>query len=133
MKKTMSRILALGLTASLLLTGCGGSEDEGNDTVGASGEANAQGAGDENAIKDLVYPRLATRELETFNILYSQRLEDHENLCNLTDGLLEVDSYGKLQPCLADEWGTEDGGKTWTFHIRDGVKWVDMNGEEKAD
>ena len=133
MKKTMSRILALGLTASLLLTGCGGSEDEGNDTVGASGEANAQGAGDENAIKDLVYPRLATRELETFDILYSQSFSDFENLTNLTDPLLEVDTHGKLVPCIADEWGTEDNGLNWTFHIREGVKWVDVNAQEKAD
>ena len=22
---------------------------------------------------------------------------------------------------------------TWTFHIRDGVKWVDVNGKEMAD
>ncbi len=129
MTKTMSRILALGLTAALLLTGCGGSNEE---TVGesGSGEASAQ---NKDEIKDLVYPRLATRELETFNLLYSQRLEDHETLCNLVDGLLEVDSYGKLQPGIAEKWGTEDGGLTWTFNLRDGVKWVDMNAQEKAD
>ena len=41
--------------------------------------------------------------------------------------------HGKLVPGIAEEWGTEDGGLTWTFKIRQGVKWVDVNGNEKAE
>ena len=93
--------------------------------------SNAEASADE--IKDLVIARLATREIESFNILYSQTFSDFENLTNLTDPLLEVDTHGKLVACLADEWGTEDNGLNWKFHIRDGVKWVDMNANEKAD
>ena len=37
-----------------------------------------------------------------------------------------------MVPCIAKEWGTEDGGLTWTFKLRDNVKWVDVNGNEKA-
>ena len=47
--------------------------------------------------------------------------------------MLEVDPQGKLVPCIAKEWGTEDKGLTWTFKLRDGVKWVNVNGEEMAD
>ena len=65
--------------------------------------------------------------------MYSQSFSDFENLTNLTDPLLEVDTHGKLVPCIADEWGTEDNGLNWTFHIREGVKWVDVNAQEKAD
>ncbi len=46
---------------------------------------------------------------------------------------MEVDTKGKLVPAIAKEWGTEDGGLTWTFKLREGVKWVDVNGQEKAD
>ena len=147
MKKSVSRLLALALTAALVLSGCGGggtteekpAENTGN-TTEQSGEkkeeekkeeAAAPASGDE--ITDLVISKLITRELETFNILYSQRAEDGENLTNLVDGLLEVDTDGKLVPGIAEEWGTEDGGLTWTFKIRQGVKWVDVNGNEKAD
>ena len=28
-------------------------------------------------------------------------------------------------PALATKWETSSDGKTWTFHIRDGVKWND--------
>ncbi|MFR8052957.1 MAG: ABC transporter substrate-binding protein [Negativibacillus massiliensis] len=148
MKKTLSRLLAIAMTASLVLSGCGGtggstSTEEGTSTEGnttstegnttsTEGEATAE-AGSENEIKDLVLGILSSRELETFNMLYSQRAEDFENLTQLFDGLLEADPDGKLVPAIADEWGTEDGGITWKFHIRDGVKWVDVNGNEKGD
>lgn len=71
--------------------------------------------------------------MQTFDILYSQNFFDLENLTNMQDPLLEVDTHGKLVPCIADEWGTEDDGLNWTFHIREGVKWVDVNANEKAD
>ena len=145
MKKTVSRLLALALTAALVLTGCGGgttteepadtSENTGTTestetTEGETAESNEPG---ENEITDLIIPKTLTRELETFNILYSQRAEDSENLTNLVDGLLETNPEGTLQPAIAEDWGTEDGGKTWTFKIREGVKWVDVNGNEKAE
>ena len=145
MKKTASRLLALAMTASLVLSGCGGggttTEEkpaEGGNTTEQSGEKKEEAKKEDkkeaskDEIKDLVRPIFASRELETFNILYSQRAEDYENLSNLVDGLLEADPEGKLVPCIAKEWGTEDGGLTWTFKLRDNVKWVDVNGNEKA-
>ena len=122
-KKMLSRVIALALAGTLALAGCGDkpAKDAGNG--GAEGKP----------ITDLVISKLSSRELESFNMLYSQRSEDFENLTNLWDGLLEVDPMGKVVPAIADTWGTEDGGKTWKFHVRDGVKWVDVNGNEKAD
>jgi oligopeptide transport system substrate-binding protein len=114
-----------------MLSACSGGNSKTTDTSD-DGDNNEEPKTAET-IKDLVIPKLQTRELETFNILYSQRGEDAENLTNLLDPLLEVDTYGELVPAIAEEWNTEDGGLTWTFKIRDGVKWVDMNGKEKAD
>ena len=144
MKKTLSRLLAVALTASLVLSGCGGTgansgteekkENETQQPAADKKEENKEAAASSGEeIKDLFISKLATRELQTFNILYTQMASDFENLCNLTDPLLELDSYGKLAPCVAKEWGTEDGGLTWTFKLRDNVKWVDVNGNEKAD
>ena len=140
MKKTVSRLLALALTAALVLTGCGGGTTteepaDTSDNTGTTTEAaeTAESEPAEGEITDLVIPKLTTRELQTFNTLYSQRAEDGENLTQLVDGLLETNPEGTLQPAIAEEWGTEDGGLTWTFKIREGVKWVDVNGNEKAD
>ena len=138
MKKQMSKLLALILAGVLTLSGCSGSTSGSTSEEGSSQETTTEESGEtsassENAISDLVIAKLATRELETFNILYSQSFSDFENLTNMIDALLEVDTYGRVVPAIADEWGTEDDGHTWTFHIREGAKWVDVNGNEKAD
>ena len=134
MKKTLSKLLALALTASLVLSGCGGNAEGGNSEANTQGgQANAEGsdkkeeASSKDEIKDLYIARLATRELETFNILYTQRAEDGENLTSLVDGLLESNPKGELVPCIAEEWGSEDGGLTWKFKVREGatgLEWV---------
>ena len=147
MKKTLTKLLAVAMTASVLLSACssgtttteneGGEStntgSEGTTTEESGSETETETASTGNEITDLVIPKLATREIQTFDILYSQSFNDLENLTNLTDPLLEVDNKGQIVACLADEWGTEDNGLNWTFHIREGVKWVDVNGNEKAD
>ena len=93
-----------------------------------------QGRGKQSAsaIKDLVTYESPNREQESFFILNTEKANDLNVLCNLYSPLVEVDNMGKLQPAVATEWGTEDGGLTWTFKLRDDVKWVDINGNVKA-
>ena len=144
MKKVASRLLAFALTASLLLTGCGGGtateEKENAETSTQKTEQSEEGKKEEakeekkgEQIKDLVIPKVASKEISGFNILYTQKGEDFEGLSSLMDGLLEIDTSGKLIPAIAEEWGTEDEGHTWTFKVRQGVKWVNVNGEEVAE
>ena len=135
MKKKLTGLLAILLAASMALGGCSGNTETQSADPSSEGGTTEQAESEENKheITNLVLPKTATRELQTFNILYSQLAADFENLCNLTDPLLEVDTYGELAPAIAEEWGTEDGGLTWTFHLREGFKWVDMNANEKAD
>ena len=141
MKKLLSKVLALTLVSSMVLSGCGntGTTDKTTDnpeTTEEKTEENTETAeetkqGEE--ITDLVIPKLATKEISGFNLLYTQKGEDFEGLSSLMDGLLEVDHDGKLMPAIAEEWGTEDEGHTWTFKIREGVKWVNVNGEEVGE
>ena len=70
-------------------------------------------------IKDLYDYELQSREIETWNVLYSQLATDLQVLTNLYDGLLESDEYGKLVPAVAESWETEDNGITWEDIIRD--------------
>ncbi len=132
MKKRFLGLVSLMLIFSLIFGGCSTSEEK-EKTTGDSSEKQGEEQKESQEIKNLVIPKLATRELETFNILYSQLAADFENLCNLVESLLEVDSHGALKPALAEKWETKDGGLTWNFNLRDGVKWVNLNGEEKAD
>lgn len=41
------------------------------------------------------------------------------------DGLMTYDREGKRLPRLATKWETSDDGKTYTFTLREGVKWSD--------
>lgn len=135
MKKITSKVSALVLTAALALTACGGSgsgQTTPNTGSSESGSA-ASEAAKETAIKDIVLFEAPNREQEGFFILNTEKANDLNVLCNLYSPLLEIDTKGKLQPAVATEWGTEDGGLTWTFKLRDDVKWVDINGNVKAD
>ncbi len=84
-------------------------------------------------VTDLVLTRTAAQEMETFNILYSQSFSDFYYLTNMIDSLVEVDTDGKVVPALAESWEPNEDKTQWTFKIREGVKWVDVNGNEKGD
>ena len=42
-------------------------------------------------------------------------------------GLTKFDAEGNMVPCLATEWSNSEDGKTWTFTIREGVKFSNGN------
>lgn len=126
MKRKMTRVIAMMLAAAMALGGCSSAGSSGE-----SAESDSTGA-EQEAITDLVLAKVATSELATFNLLSSETSADTQYLTNIWDGLLEVDNYGELAPCIAEDWGSEDGGLTWTFNLRDNVTWVDVDGNEKA-
>ncbi len=73
------------------------------------------------------------RELETWNIHYSQAAADLNVLCNLIDGLLTNDNHGNLKLNAAKSYETPDGGKTWIFTLNEGMTWFNKEGEVQAD
>ncbi len=140
MNKTVTKVLALCAAATMTLTACTNKPNQNEQTIGDSSvQTEDKKTGDsadvlgKHEISDLVLPKLAQNELTTFNIMHSETNEDFEVLFNLVEGLLEKDSLDKRHPCVATEWGSEDGGLTWTFKLRDDSKWVDMNGNIKGD
>lgn len=116
MKGKVSKALALALAAAMTLS------------MGACGK-DGSGSGD----NDLYTWETSNREMEGFFILNTEKAADLNVLCNAYAGLVSTDAQGKIIADVAESWGSEDGGLTWTFHLRDGVKWVDVNGNEKAD
>lgn len=124
--KRRAKLLAFALAAVMCLTACGG----------GAGSKNESGSGDENksaGLTDLYTFETANREMENVFILNTEMANDLNVLCNTNEGLLETNNKGQLVPAIAEKWGTEDGGLTWTFNLRKGVKWVDQQGNEKAD
>ena len=69
----------------------------------------------------------------TWDALNTSLAADSEAIINTYDGLMEYDNEGELQPALAESYEVSDDGLTYTFHIRQGVSWVDSQGREVAD
>ena len=69
----------------------------------------------------------------TWDVLATSRQADSRILIQLYDGLTEYDVENVQQPALAESWEESDDGLTYTFKIREGVKWVDAQGREVAD
>ena len=82
---------------------------------------------------DSVYKMRYTSDPETFDILSSSKAVDAEVLVNTYDGLLEYDFENTQRPALATGYEVSEDGKVYTFHIREGVKWVDYQGREVAE
>lgn len=70
---------------------------------------------------------------KTWDALATSRSADSEAIVNTYDGLVEYDNENELKPALAESWEVSEDGKTYTFHIRQGAKWVDAQGREVAD
>ena len=49
---------------------------------------------------------------------------------NCVDSLVEPDVYGNYTGALAESWEVNDDYTVWTFHIRQGQKWVDCTGAQ---
>lgn len=70
---------------------------------------------------------------KTWDALATSRAADSEAIVNTYDGLVEYDNENEIKPALAESWEVSEDGLTYTFHIRQGAKWVDAQGREVAD
>lgn len=70
---------------------------------------------------------------QTWDAFATSRAADSEAIVNTYDGLVEYDNENEIKPALAESWEVSEDGKTYTFHIRQGAKWVDAQGREVAD
>ena len=117
--------------AAGLLAACGGS----NSTSSASGATSGAASGSTattGGLTEIYSYESNVRELEKWNVLYSQNASDFNVLTNCVDGLLSSDCYGKPVAAIAESWEHNEDASVWTFHLRDDVDWCDVNGEVKG-
>ena len=72
-------------------------------------------------------------EVSTLNYLVTGTTWDQAMAANVVDTLVEYDNLGNVIPCLAESWENSEDGLTWTFHLRQGVKWYNCFGDEVAE
>lgn len=148
------RVLALLLAATMVfgLAACGGN-DSGNtsgstDDAAATEDAAADDAADAEEANDAADAATddateaeadtgaaSTGEKilsvqvgpnpETIDPALNSAVDGGNMLLHSFECLLAVDEDGKLIPGQAESWETSEDGLTWTFHLRDGLKWSD--------
>ena len=124
------KCLALLLTAAMTVTalsGCGNSSSTGETTEVSDSSNGGETSG------EAVYKVLYSGEVSTLNYLITSNANEQSIGANVIDTLVEYNSDGEIQPSLATDWSYDEESLTWTFHIREGQKWVDNNGNEVAD
>ena len=121
------RILPLLLTAAMVagLAGCGSSAakettaaSDNNQTTAESTEAGSTTG--EKILKVQVRP-----DPETVDPALNSAVDGGNMILHAFEGLLTLDENGQLKEGQAESWETSEDGLTWTFHLRDGLKWSD--------
>jgi oligopeptide transport system substrate-binding protein len=116
MKK--SKVLTALLVSTFVLGACGNGGDK---KEGSSG-------GDSELVRE--YNNVFATDLETLDYTFSSRKTNSDHYTNFVEGLLENDRYGNLVPAMAESWEVSEDGLTYTYHIREGVQWMDSEGNE---
>lgn len=126
------KVLALILTAAMVvgLAACGGST---NDAASTTDETTTEASDDQAA--DATEATASTGEKilsvqvgpdpETIDPALNSAVDGGNMLLHSFECLLAVDQDGQLVPGQAESWETSEDGLTWTFHLRDGLKWSD--------
>ena len=117
--------------AAGILAACGGGSSSSTAASASSGATSAPNTTGAAPLKEFISFESGNRELESWNMLYTQQASDANVITNLWDGLLSFDCYGEVVPAIASTWEHNDDSTVWTFHLRDDVDWVDANGEVK--
>lgn len=133
------KVIALMLVAAMVVgvTACGGgsdtttpaadSGDAAETTEGA--EAPADDAADSAAPAASGEGKILSVQIgpnpETIDPALNSAVDGGNMILHTFECLLTVDQEGKLAPGQAETWETSEDGLTWTFHLRDGLKWSD--------
>lgn len=130
------RALALVLTAAMVLglTACGGSTTETTTSDAATTEDTTTEATDDQTADEADATASAGEKIlsvqvgpdpETIDPALNSAVDGGNMLLHSFECLLAVDQNGQLAPGQAESWETSEDGLTWTFHLRDGLKWSD--------
>ena len=116
MKKRLI-VAALAMAGAMALSGCGGSKSGGNSTKSAGTTESAAG----NKILTI---QLGP-DVESIDPALNSAVDGANYILFAYENLLKVDKDGKIVPGLAQKYEISEDQLTWTFYLRDGLKWSD--------
>lgn len=143
MNQTLKKALALGLSCAMaasMLTGCGGKTDNPGTTSGStSGSSSAAGSdgvipytsklvevtADTKSAKDTLVFGSNGAASGCFHPTLQYSNYDREVIFLAFDRLVTKDADGNYVPSLAESYTVSDDATTYTFKLRQDVKWQD--------
>ena len=108
-------VAALAIAGAMALSGCGGSK---------SGSAKSSDTTQTAAGKKILTIQLGP-DVESIDPALNSAVDGANYILFAFDNLLKMDKDGKVVPGLAEKYEVSDDQLTWTFHLRDGLKWSD--------
>ncbi len=124
-RKILPFLLTVAMVAGLVACGSNSTPKEttgetagGDETVAESTEAGSSTG--EKELKVQVGP-----DPETVDPALNSAVDGGNMLLHAFECLLTIAQDGTLQPGQAETWETSEDGLTWTFHLREGLKWSD--------
>ena len=124
----MRNIAAAAMAGALVvsLAACGSSASTG--TANATGEAADAAEAGSNGFTVQLGPNP-----ETLDPALNAAVDGGNTLITIEEPLLIIDENNEVQPGQAESYEVSDDGLTWTFHMRDGLKWSDGSDLTAAD
>lgn len=137
------KVIALMLAAAMVVgvTACGGGSDtttpaaDSGDAAAETTEGGEAPADDTGAADDSAAPaasgegKILSVQIgpnpETIDPALNSAVDGGNMILHTFECLLTVAEDGTLAPGQAESWETSEDGLTWTFHLRDGLKWSD--------
>lgn len=120
--KKLALLLAAVLVLSLGLAACNSTPASGSTPAGTSTPAASTSSttGEEKILSIQI-----GSNPETIDPALNSAVDGGNMIIFAFDNLLGIDENNQIIPALAESWETSEDGLTWTFHLRDGLKWSD--------
>ena len=128
-KKVLTMLVAM--SAALALGACGGGGGGGT-TQGGSSPETSQAAGESAAGEKILTVELGP-DVETIDPALNTAVDGGNYILFAFSNLLASDKEGNAIPALAERYEKSTDGLTWTFHLRDGLKWSDGTDFKASD
>ena len=110
-------VAALAIAGAMALSGCGGSK--------SGGDGAKNGDTTQTAVGKKILTIQLGPDVESIDPALNSAVDGANYILFAFDNLLKVDKDGKIVPGLAEKYEISDDQLTWTFHLRDGLKWSD--------
>ncbi|WP_455713981.1 peptide ABC transporter substrate-binding protein [Anaerosporobacter sp.] len=125
MKRKLSIIFAVALVVGSL-TACGGKNNTNKtpaDQTTTTDEGTKDGSTTSTEGKQLAVQ--VGPNPETIDPALNSAVDGGNMILHSFEGLLIIGEDNSIQPGQAKTWEVSEDGLTWTFHLRDGLKWSD--------